>query len=276
MTSFKDMIKAGDIKRADAMKVRFADLHVEPGFNVRLGSPELEAHIEEITAYILAGGVLPPLEVRPREEGGVWIVDGHCRTAAYGRAIERGAPIEWIDVRGFQGNDVDRVARIATSNEGLKLSQLEVALLYKRLRGMGNDVPQIAKLVNKTRQYVEAALKLADANKDVQEMVATGKVSPSVAVQSVRKHGEKAGDALKGQLQAAEAKGVTKLTKSVVAAPKPAWHDKPTTPGLWAFINLDDETKTGVHKISEQDITRAIGGFAWFGPLPARKEGGAQ
>lgn len=30
--SFKQMIKDGDLKRADAMKARLEDLHEEPGF----------------------------------------------------------------------------------------------------------------------------------------------------------------------------------------------------------------------------------------------------
>ncbi|MCS7530757.1 hypothetical protein N0609_30970 [Pseudomonas aeruginosa] len=33
--SFKQMIKDGDLKRADAMKARLEDLHEEPGFNLR-------------------------------------------------------------------------------------------------------------------------------------------------------------------------------------------------------------------------------------------------
>ena len=33
--SFKQMIKDGDLKRADAMKARLEDLYEEPGFNLR-------------------------------------------------------------------------------------------------------------------------------------------------------------------------------------------------------------------------------------------------
>lgn len=41
--SFNSMIKDGDIKRADAMKVRKEDFHEEPGFNWRIEGEDLEA-----------------------------------------------------------------------------------------------------------------------------------------------------------------------------------------------------------------------------------------
>lgn len=273
MASFKEMIREGTIKRADAMKLKLEDIHVEPDFNVRIPGAELEAHIESIKDFILAGGQLPALEVRPRDEGGVWVVDGHCRREGYRRAVEAGAPIEWVEVRAFQGNDIDRVARIATSNEGLKLSQLEVAMLYKKLRGMGLEVPEIARNVNKTRQHVEATLKLADANRDVQQMVAKGDVSPGVAIDMVRRHGEKAGEKLKETVEKVKAAGKTKVTKAAVAAPKPAWHPAPTIAGLWAWKTHGEgaDDKSGIAKVGENDLTRAdinAAGYAWFGPLP--------
>lgn len=93
--SFKGMIKEGTIKRADAMKVRYCQIHTREGFNLRELDDEYEAGIEELTAYIFAGGPLPPLEVVPLPSGaGVEVVDGHRRHDAIGRAIQRGAPIE--------------------------------------------------------------------------------------------------------------------------------------------------------------------------------------
>lgn len=191
--SFKDMIRSGEVKRADAMKVKLDDVHPEEGFNVREPDERLEEHIEALKQFILNGGVPPPIEVRPREDGGVWIVDGHSRREAYARARAEGAPIEWIEVRAFAGNDADRIARMATSNEGLKLTPLETAAVYKRLRGLGLGIPEIAKLVNKTPQHVGQVLTLADANTDVQKAVSDGAVSPSVAISMVKKHGDQAG-----------------------------------------------------------------------------------
>ena len=45
--SFKQMIQAGEVKRADAMKIPLDAIHEEPGFNLRNEGPELEASIRD-------------------------------------------------------------------------------------------------------------------------------------------------------------------------------------------------------------------------------------
>lgn len=211
MTTFKQMIQAGEIKRADAMKVRLEDIHEEPGFNLRIEGEDLEASINALTDYIMDGGQLPPLEVRVREAGGVWLVDGHRRTRAYRRAVERGAPIEWVNIVAFTGNDVDRVTRIMTSAEGRSLSPLETANGYKRLASFGLSTEDIGKRVGKTRPHVEALLILANANRDVHNLVTSGVVAATTAIDMVRKHGDEAGAIIVGK-----ANGRTKVSASDV------------------------------------------------------------
>lgn len=199
MKTFKQMIRDGEVKRADAMKVHIDDIHEEPGFNLRREGEDLNASIDALAEFIFSGGVIPALEVRPREEGGVFVVDGHRRRRAILKAIERGAPIEWVAVVAFTGNDVDRVARIMTSAEGRALSPLEVAAGYKRLAAFGLSPEDIAQRVHKTRQHVDQLLILANANADVQQMVADGVVSATLAIDVVRKHGDKAGEFLRAK-----------------------------------------------------------------------------
>lgn len=216
MKSFKQMIQAGEVKRADAMKVQPGDLHEEPGFNLRQEGAELQASIDALTAYILDGGVYPPLEVRPREEGGVWIVDGHRRRRAILQAIDQGAPIEWVNVVAFAGNDADRTLRVITSAEGRGLSPLETSLGYKKLAAFGWQPVQIAAKVGKTVQHVNQLLLLANAPTSVHKLVAAGTVSAAVAVDMVRKHGEDAGLELNQQLDKARAGGKGKVTAGTV------------------------------------------------------------
>lgn len=255
MTSFKQMIQSGDIKRADAMKARLDDIHEEDGFNLREQDADFVEGISELTAYIVGGGVIPPLEVRPREEGGVWVVDGHRRRRALLAARKAGCPIEWVEIRAFTGNDADRVARIITSQEGRKLKPLEIARGYKRLKNMGLDVKDIAVMVNKTRQHIEQSLKLAEANTDVQQMVATGKVAAAVAVKAVRKHGDKAGETLSKALKDS---GKAKLSESKAMA----WRDAPTGPGIWV-----DSVNHFVIDVADT-IDFKPSGAKWFGPIP--------
>lgn len=214
--SFKQMIQAGEVKRADAMKVRLDDIFEEAGFNLRIEGEDLRDSIDALAEYIAAGGMYPALEVRPRPGGGVFVVDGHRRRRALLLARERGAPIEWVNVVAFTGNDADRVARIITSAEGRALAPLEMALGYKRLAGLGLSADEIAAKVGKTRQHVDQSLILANANTDVQRMVAAGGVSAAVAVKVAREHGEGAGQVLQQELDKAKAAGKGKVTEGTM------------------------------------------------------------
>lgn len=215
--SFKSMIKDGTIKRADAMKVPYKVIRVKAGFNLRELDAEYEAGIEELTAYIMAGGVIPPLEVVALADGsGVEIVDGHRRYDALSRAIARGMPIELVAIIGFQGNETDRQARIFTSNKNFQLRPLEAARGFKRFRGAGLDSAEIATIVHFSRTHVENYLVLADAERDVQDLVRACKVSADVAIEAVRKLGAKAGEFLAGKVNQAKAAGKSKVTPSTI------------------------------------------------------------
>lgn len=230
--SFRDLLASGEMRKTNARLARLDAIHEEAGFNLRdpLTLDEdgrtLEESIEHLALLILEGMQLPPIEVRPRQDGGVWIVDGHRRTAAYRRAVELGAPladedgIVWIETRPFEGNDAERTLRVLTSAENRGLSPLEVARGYVRLERFGWTPERIGKQSGKTADRVRQLLKLGNANSDVQNMVRDGKVSAKLAVETLNKYGEKAGEILTGQFEQAAAQGKTKI-KPADAKPKP-------------------------------------------------------
>ncbi|WP_455676154.1 hypothetical protein [Pseudomonas piscis] len=82
----------------------------------------------------------------------------------------------------------------------------------------------MAKKVGKTRQHVKQVMTLGNANIGVQQLVASGQVSATTAVQVVRQRGEEAGKVLGGELQKAKATGKSKVTAG-------SMHE-PTTPRL--------------------------------------------
>jgi len=84
-------------------------------------------------------------------------------------------------VIGFTGNEVERQVRIYTSNEGVKLRPI-----------------------------------LADAERDVQDLVRSRTVSAEVAIEAVRKLGTKAGEFLAGKVGQVKAAGKARVTASTI------------------------------------------------------------
>lgn len=241
--SFNQMIKDGDIKRADAMKVRKEDFHEEPGFNWRIEGEDLEASIEELADFLISGGQVPDLEVRPREEGGVWIVDGHRRNRAYDRAIERGATLDhlrdkngqiWIGVKPFLGGRLDRMARIESSSRNRQLSPLELSNGYQEWRqvfaeehGVLPTNAEIAKAFGKSRAHIDQMFIYADkAPKEVRDAVSSGDISITEAVKLVRDHGDDSVKELEERKKVASEIGKVKVT----AAAKPKKPSPPSRP----------------------------------------------
>ncbi|WMD20883.1 hypothetical protein RAS12_00500 [Achromobacter seleniivolatilans] len=252
--SFKTMINDKTIKRADAMKIEYSRIRVKVGFNRRDLDSEYEAGIENLTNYIMAGGILPPLEVVALSDGsGVELVDGHRRFDPLGRAIARGMPIEWVSIVPFQGNEIDRQARIYTSNRNAPLRPLEAARGFKRFRGAGLDSAEIAAIVHCSRTHIENYLILADAERDVQELVRSSQVAADVAIEAVRKLSAKAGEFLTGKVGQAKAAGKAKVIASTIhgrALPRKVV--SPLISGVDTFINALDANQKAACSISKK------------------------
>lgn len=216
--SFKKMTTSGVIKRLHSgMFIRLEDIHVKEGFNKRENDERTQQADDELFEFLNAGGRVPALEVIPRDEGGVWIVEGHRRCRCYRRCCDAGKPVEFINIVPFEGNDVDRVARIMTSNNQLPLTAIEQAAVVKELAAFNLTKQEIAQKVHKSVATIEKLLTLAMANHDVQQSVKAGAVSVDVAVDRVKEHGEKAGEVLEQDKAIAAAAGKKKVTRSIIA-----------------------------------------------------------
>ncbi|MGS6271696.1 chromosome partitioning protein ParB [Enterobacter hormaechei] len=207
------------MKRTDTgMFISLDQIYVREGFNKREDDERTRQADDDLFNYLMNGGSVPPLEVIARDEGGVWVVEGHRRRRCYARCAEAGKPVDRIHIMPFNGNDVQRLARIMTSNNQLPLSDMEQAAVIQELHNAFNQTTsEIAKLVNKSVPTVEKLLLLSTANHDVQKEVKSGTVSVDVAVDRVKEFGEKAGEVLQKDKASAAAKGKKKVTRSVIA-----------------------------------------------------------
>lgn len=227
MASNRQMLDQGHAKRADLVKILIEHIHVEPDFNAPETKEEFEARVEGVVAHLAAGGKLPPIEVRDRADGGVYVVDGHARLEGMRRAAARGMPVQdpkdglfYLLTALFKGNDADRTLRIITSATGRTLSPLQTAAILKRLRNFGWPTKEIATRINLSAERVRQLLALGDSNSDVQKLVQSGEVPAHVAIDAQRKHKEAAGPILTKQLAEAKASGKKRLTTTALEGKK--------------------------------------------------------
>ncbi|MDQ7101913.1 chromosome partitioning protein ParB [Serratia sp. MF2] len=212
--TFAKMIKDKVIEVSKlGLLINLDDVHVRPGFNRRMDTEALREENEKLFVFMMGGGTVPPLEVVPRAEGGVWIVEGHRRQFSYHRCREAGRPIEKILITQFVGNDADQVARIATSNNQVRLADLELSFIVKDLQVLNLSESDIAKKLNIQLAKVKLLLELAVANTDVHELLKTENISTSLVVERVQEHGAAAAEKLKEDVEKTKKAGKKKVTK---------------------------------------------------------------
>lgn len=233
--NLKAAMAAADATNPHALwQVPYGKIRVMPGFNARIRTPEYEAHVEWVTNSILENGFyqnepLAGFVAREGDEEVIYLTAGHTRYEASGRAIERGAPIETLPMvikpKGTSMEDL--TVALVTENSGRPLTPMESAIVVKRLLGYGLDEERIAKRLGYTTKYVGDLLVLIEAPKPVRDMIATGRISSTLALQTIAKHGAKAAEKLKEAVAKAEASGKKKATGKHVdsgnaAAPRKA------------------------------------------------------
>lgn len=225
------LLENGTIKRGDrGMIVRVNDIHFREDFNPREEGTRLHDKIEADARYTLENGIgnMPQLKVEPREEGGVWMVEGHCRTRNVRRAIELGAKLEhpkfggvWLPIMPFMGDDLDRDAEIIKSQDVLHLTPLETMVVIERMHNKPSKPSPalIARKTGMTRQYVDQLLIVATKGADVHDMIRRGEVTVDIAAGMIRTHGEETAAVLAVELEKAQSMGKKKVTKGTMAGP---------------------------------------------------------
>ena len=235
----KDAMKAVHAGSSDLWKVPVADIHVMPGFNVRLDNEETRAHIEGLADSIATNGFYfdKPLAGYVASENGkdvIYISDGHCRLAAAKLAIERGAEIKLLPVvvspRGTSQEDL--LVRLVTTNSGRPLTPMETAEVCKRLIGYGMTEAEIAKRLSFTPKYVADLLALIAAPVAVRQAVADGQVSATTAIKAVKEHGGEAGAVIGDAVATAKAAGKSRATQKHFPKPEGESHAAVAIPRL--------------------------------------------
>ena len=210
--------KAPNLRKEGTTKQHFILEHTlispEEGFNVRMETPELLAHIEWLKANILELGVRKPVTVR--KIGNEYkLTDGHCRYRAVKELVEAGndvrLPVIVEDPKVY--SDADRLAALITDNSGLALTIPEQATVVQRLLKYGLSPAEAAKKISKSVGHVQQLLKYLETPKEAQQMVVDGKISPSAVIKTAYAEGDDTVEVLKAAEEVAKSEGKEKVTQ---------------------------------------------------------------
>lgn len=183
-------------KRGNSFQVRPAALTVQPGFNARgsfmseeeyWNQPHIVAHVEGFAQSYKNGDYVEPIVVQVIN-GVPYIRDGHHRKRGLDLAISREAQFEFIDVIESKGDEADQDLILLNSNNGLKLTPVDTAVVYGRFRSYGWTVEQIANKRNMSVGHVYQYLTILDMPLELKRMIQNDEVKASDAIDLFSKH----------------------------------------------------------------------------------------
>lgn len=174
--------------KSEVHKVDPRLLVIKDGWNTREDTPELLEHIDMLAQSIAEVGVKNPIQIK-LIDGEMVVRAGHCRTRGVMRAIEHyKADIKTVPVISVDryASDEDLILEQVITNSGKPLTVMEEARVYKKLLDMGWNQSDIAKKVGKSGGRISQILDLLTMPTVVQNAVASGAVSASLAQQVVK------------------------------------------------------------------------------------------
>ncbi len=177
-------IQAHAVRRSDLFWLRPDQLEIEPGFNLRQPSEELDASIRAIADNIKANGfrVDGPFLVRTSSPGRYFVTDGHCRQAAMIIALTEGADIEALpclpEPKGW-GSIERTLAMMVTP--GRAVDPFGLARGVMLLQSYGMPDAEIARRNGHGIGWLNGLLTLNAAPQPVRDAVVAGTISPTLA-----------------------------------------------------------------------------------------------
>lgn len=218
--SHKSLLNSIAATKGDMLIVALEDIRIIPGFNVRVKDAGYHAHIRDLANSIRENGFYnnKPLTGYAGMEGKkpvIFLTDGHCRMEGAHLAISEGAPITELPVilKDKSVTMEDLTVELVRSNNGKRLTPLEMAIACKRLVSFNLKPQTIADKIGITVEYVNQLLTIAGAPASIREMIQAGEATAAVALGALRDHGSDAGKVMGEALAKAKASGKTKLTQ---------------------------------------------------------------
>jgi len=239
-------IKELSVGRTDLYMLKPETIQIKDDLNIRIDTPELQEHIRQLATSIASIGVKQPLTVYMENDIPI-LTDGFCRLSAIKLANNMGAEIVSVPVRleAKYANDADKTESLLTRNSGKPLTLLEQAGVVKKLLAYGKVEESIAGNTGYSISHIKNLILLSSATTSVREMVVNNLVSASNAIESIRKFGAKADEALIEAVKIVESGGKKKITQKQLNTKKRlSWKDYgPKCRDMLHLILFSAETK---------------------------------
>jgi ParB-like chromosome segregation protein Spo0J len=189
-----------------------------PGLIPRIETRECLEHIDSLAGSMKKHGFFPdkPLVGYAGKDANqnsvVYITQGGMRYKAEMLAGKR----ETIPVMVCESaaDAADMLVQMVTANTGRPFMFLELAVICKRLARMGWDNTTIAKKLRVGEEKVDLCQELTSADERVRQLVASGLISGTLAIEMIRKHGANAYDALESAKRRAEEAGAARTANA--------------------------------------------------------------
>lgn len=177
------------VKRSDMFTVPFSRLRLDEG-NARIDLGDIEA----LKLSIKENGVKEPLwgykQKDPDGEEYFYVINGSRRFAALKMLFEENGTIIYAPFRTqdkklctAEQNVLDRLLR----NDGKEYTPYEKSLEINKLINYGWSPKQVAQKLGFSENHIKDLISLANAPKKIQNLVAKGTVSATLAMKEVKK-----------------------------------------------------------------------------------------
>lgn len=158
------------MKEITMQKVKISDITIGENFRKSMNKDMLK----ELTANVKQHGVIEPIILRRLDNKELLLVAGARRITAAGEAGLKEIPARIMEMTDEEANTTQAIENLHREN----LNPIDEAEQFQKLMASKGE-KEVAALVNKTAKYVARSLALLDLDKDIKEMVRTGKIAPA-------------------------------------------------------------------------------------------------
>ncbi|APQ14622.1 hypothetical protein BJP27_24560 (plasmid) [Pseudomonas oryzihabitans] len=172
------------------------ELHLPDGWATSRHNNDLVESFQEIAQRLILdesqrllrdiNELMPPIEVVPRKEGGVWVCEGELIVRAYRLLTNLGYKLPLIRIKPYEGTDVQRKAPHSATIPSLDVTPLDKArLLLEQAERESLTIEDLVQRTGMKRQQVDQLLRLARSPLALQNLVEKGAVAAGTAIKAL-------------------------------------------------------------------------------------------